>query len=162
MSIIRFKYEAKRWRGKEAARLMKTLIGATTAFLEENRSLNIIYIVVADHNFFLFYSYLSIQSLFDEVEKARSFTDNKYNTRPPTKHKSNIPEYRKVVTVPNFDCILPPIMAPSDCPSPPYIAFMSSSIVAFIPGGLILCAYMLPEDQNNANVSPLKASAGIA
>lgn len=96
------------------------------------------------------------------VVNARSFLDIKYATSTPTKHKSNIPEYTKVLIVPNFDCIFPPIMAPNDCPNPPYMAFMIMSIVAFIPGGLILCAYVLPDDQKRANVRPLSASAGNA
>ena len=41
----------------------------------------------------------------------------------PTKHKSIAAEYTNVMTVPNFDCILPPMIAPSDCPKPPYMAF---------------------------------------
>mmetsp|Transcript_1924 Transcript_1924/g.3013 ORF Transcript_1924/g.3013 Transcript_1924/m.3013 type:complete len:121 (+) Transcript_1924:76-438(+) len=93
---------------------------------------------------------------------ARSLLVNRYITSAPTKQKSNIPEYIKVLAVPKFVCSLPPMIAPNDCPRPPYIAFIVKSIVAFIPGGLILCAYMLPEDQNIANVIPLRASAGNA
>ena len=71
-----------------------------------------------------------------------------------------MPEYTNILTVPTFDCNFPPIIAPNNCPKPPYMAFKIMSIVALIPGGLIRCAYMLPDNQKAANPIPQRASTG--